>query len=225
MLSEIDIQLFPTRCEVIQIGSSQRFVFPIMKNGSSSFYMPVQLGLPNDFKIFDIALLDSDQIQQPFITFLRDPKERFISGVNTYLQHLIRDNGNLDPNTIIWFVDNYLFLNRHYCPQFFWLLNLAMIIGPDVKFELNSMSDIARHTSYRANADVVPPSREFLDRIEKFNWEKLELYFYLDKVIMELIGQTVTFRQILSKVKQNDVLDTNILKPTLQISTLLNALP
>lgn len=225
MLSEIDTQLFPDRCEVIQIVASQRFVYPIMKNGSSSFYEPIQLGLSHNFNVVDINNLTDIQRTHPFVTFLRDPKTRFISGVNTYLQHLNRDIPDLDTDTILWFVDNYLFLNLHYCPQFFWLLNLARLIGPTVEFEFKPMSELSEYTPYHSSAGIQPPTREFLNTIENFNWKRLELYFYLDQVILEMIGQTVSFNTVLDKIKSIPVLNNNVLNKFSQISTVLNALP
>lgn len=224
MLSEIDVELFPDRCEVIQIEASQRFVFPIMKNGSSSFYMPIQIGLSTEFRILEADKLIGVQRQQPFITFLRNPKDRFISGVNTYVQHVIRDNSNLDVSTIMWFVKNYLFLNRHYCPQFFWLVNLAKILGPDVKFELKTMDEVSAYTKYHSKADVLPPSEIFVEKIKTFDWEKLELYFYLDQTLLELAGQVVTFREIVDRINSIEILRECILTKSLRIANILNEL-
>lgn len=225
MLSEIDKQLFPDRCEVIHLVNSQRFVYPIMKNGSSSFYAAIQLGVSQDFKLVDINDLTDLQKEQPFITFLRDPKSRFISGVNTYLQHLNRDVPNLDTDTILWFVDNYLFLNLHYCPQFFWLLNLAKILGPEVKFDLKHIDDVSKYTILHSDAGITPPTEQFINSIEKFNWSQLELYFYLDQIILEMIGTTISFNTILNKIKTIPVLNEHFLSKNLEVFKILNALP
>lgn len=225
MLSEIDNQLFSNRCEVIQIGASHQFVYPIMKNGSSSFYDPIQYDSLTDFKIFDVENLTEAQAAQPFVTFLRDPKTRFISGVNTYLQHLDRDVPGLDHKTVLWFVDNYLFLNLHFCPQFFWLLNLAKILGIHTLFEFKTMSEISNYTSYHSKANVTPPTPEFLDAIENFNWQRLELYFYLDQVLLEMGRQPVSFAEILHKIKNIPVLREHFLSNTLNILNVLHELP
>lgn len=219
MLSNIDIILFPERCEIIHLGDSQRCVYPIMKNGSSSFYMQIQYGMKPDWQI--LTQHDKDKITFPLITFIRNPRARFISGVNTYLQHLQRDYPHLDYKTILWFVDHYLFLNQHYCPQFFWLVNLARYFGKDVALDLRSMDDIQALAAINDDALVKPPTREFLNDIKEFDWKKLEVYFFLDQILVDLIGQTVTFEDILCKVKQQPILNELVLTPTFNLTDVL----
>lgn len=219
MLSEIDKIIFSNRCEVIQLGASQRCLYPIMKNGSSSFYRQIQYGTRPEWKV--LTQDSKDKIQQPLITFIRNPKERFISGVNTYLQHLQRDYPELDTNTVLWFVDQYLFLNQHYCPQFFWLVNLAKHFGRDVKVELRPMDDVWHYAGTNNDAAVKPPTRQFLQTIENFNWNKLEVYFFLDQILIDSIGQTLSFNEILLKVKQTPILNELILNPTIDLSDVL----
>lgn len=221
MLSDIDNILFPNSCEVISLAS-QQFVYPIMKNGSSSFYYQMQQGLKPEWKILQKHELKT--VKQPLIVFLRNPRERFISGVNTYIQHLERDNLNLDRRTVMWFVDNYLFLNRHYCPQFFWLINLARYMGTSVQLDLQPMSAVSQYANLNFDADVKAPTQEFLKDIEQFNWKKLELYLYLDQIIVDMVGQTVTFDRILEKIRQVPVLDDLIISKTINIASLLNGM-
>jgi hypothetical protein len=205
MFSSIDVIVFPNSCEVIQIAS-QQFVYPIMKNGSSNFYRHIAAGNKNNWKILkneEITKIDS-----PLITFIRDPRQRFISGVHTFFYHCKRDNPglNLDANTILWFVNNYLFLDRHYAPQFYWLINLSRYCNDNTLFDLRPMTDLSYIVSTHDDADVPPMTEEFVQKLNNFNWEKLELYFYLDQILFDSIGQNVTYRQLLDKVKKcNDL--------------------
>lgn len=221
MLSDIDNILFPNSCEVIQLAS-QQFVYPIMKNGSSSFYYQIQQGLRPDWKI--LRKQEVSCVEQPFIVFLRNPKKRFISGVNTYLQHLDRDGLNLDRNTVLWFINNYLFLNRHYCPQFFWLVSLANHTSVDVRLDLKTMSNIIEYTDLDFHADVKPPTTEFLQSIEHFNWKKLELYFYLDQLVVNMVGQCLTFREILLSLYQDATIKNLLLDPSIKINNVLSSI-
>jgi len=223
MFSEIDNTIFPDSCEVYRLGSSQHLIYPIMKNGSSNFRYAIEAGLRKDWKILTPDELT--KIDQPLVTFIRDPKKRFISGVNTYVQHLQRDNPNLDFETIMWFVEHYLFLNRHYCPQFLWLINLAKNINPDVQISLKSMSDIAQYTDMHILPGVDAVDDKFLDRINKFDWNKLELYFYLDQILIDMINNTVSYREIIQQVHNNTLLNTLLLDKSLKLNHLLNALP
>src|SRR5210317_1138681 len=115
MLTQFDTELFPNDCEVVEMLSHNQFVYLIQKNGSSSLRREIR---DNNLKVYsnhEIADLDNIDV------YIRDPQQRYISGVNTYIQQLIRDHPHLDPSTCIWFATRYNFLNRHYLPQFLWL--------------------------------------------------------------------------------------------------------
>jgi hypothetical protein len=196
MFSEIDKTIFPDSCEVLEIVPSQLFVYPIFKNGSSSLTESVI-----DMGWKTITESDIPNIQTPITVFLRDPKERFISGVNTFLQHCHRDYQGLDTKTILFFVEKYLFLNRHYAPQFFWLINLARYSCAPLKFQ--HMNNISRLTPLYTYAGVNPPTEEFLESIQQFPWKRLELYFFLDQLLIERIGKQMTFFELLNDIKNN----------------------
>jgi hypothetical protein len=193
MFSEVDSIIFPDSCEVIQVAS-QQFVYPIFKCGRSS--------LTNTMSKKDWRFVPQEEIKniKKFTIFLRDPQERFLSGVNTYLQHLEND---LDQHTVLYFVNQYLFLNRHYAPQFFWLLNLARFAGIDAQVSLRNLTDISELTDLNDRADIAPMTNELKDKIESFNWSSLELYLFLDQILLDHIGQTISIRNLLLYIKNN----------------------
>lgn len=196
MFCEIDSILFPHSCEVLEIVPSQLYVFPIFKCGHSSLHTSARRDGWRTLANEEIA-----NINATITVFLRDPRSRFVSGVNTYLQHIKRDYPDLDERTVLWFVDNYLFLNRHYCPQFFWLLNLAKFAGSNVKLKLEHQSNLHTVTKFHSDARVKKPSTDFLQQIEKFDWKKLELYFYLDQLLIDRVGQEVSVAELVNIVK------------------------
>ena len=165
---------------------------------------------------------DIPKIQTPITIFLRDPRQRFISGVNTFLQHLLSKEKNLDQDTVLYFVNNYLFLNRHFSPQFFWLLNLSRFAGTDKLLSLNHLSDIKLLTDLQDDAEVDPITDELRNKIQKFNWEKLELYLYLDQILIDNIGKTMTILELLDHVKRDhkDLYDL-VFRKTLNIVDIL----
>jgi hypothetical protein len=180
MLSQLDNIIFPDRCEVLEIVPSQRYVYPIYKNGSSSLYNS------------GFRLLDHDELAGLSVIdiYVRNPYDRFVTGVNTFLQH----NSNLDRTTVLHFVKNYLFVNRHFCPQLHWLVNLQRFTK--AKIRINHIDSLSEITTLTKNK-----SKDFL-LDEYLNTDKINFYLSVDKVLTEdLIGQTVTFKLIINTIK------------------------
>ena len=196
MFSELDNIIFPDGCEVIETVPSQHYVYPIFKCGRSS--------LTESMKDKGWKFVTQDNIKKiscPITVFLRDPRERFISGVNTFLQQLHRKDHSLDQHTVLYFVNQYLFLNRHYAPQFHWLLNLMRFSGPNVLIKLEDFKNIKSLTAKNSKAGIQPVSDSLQKEINKLDWEKLELYFFLDQILIDKIGQTVTMAELINHVK------------------------
>jgi hypothetical protein len=216
MFSEIDSIIFPDSCEVIQV-TSQQFVYPIFKCGRSS----LTISMESKGWTF-IPKQDISKITTPIKIFLRDPQERFLSGVNTYLQHLSRDGNDLDQHTVLYFVNRYLFLNRHYAPQFFWLLNLAQFSRPDTLVTFSPIEEIKQLTDQHSRAKIDPITNELKEKIESFSWSKLELYLYLDQILIDHIGKTITIHDLIKHVQTNyNQLYELVFHPTLNIANVL----
>lgn len=180
MLSQLDNIIFPDRCDVLEIVPSQRYVYPIYKNGSSSLYKS------------GFRLVDHDELSNiPVVDiYVRNPYDRFVTGVNTFLQH----NAKLDQSTVLHFVNNYLFLNRHFCPQFHWLVNLQRFTN--AKIRINPISALSDITALRVNQSEDSLLDEYLSR------DKLHFYLSIDKVLTEdLLGKTVPFKLIVQTIK------------------------
>jgi len=197
MLSHLDRIIFPDRCEVLEVVPSQRYVYVIFKNGHSSF---------NSFKITNPRrILINQQIQKlnNIDVIVRDPQDRLISGINTFIQHTVRDNPDLDPNTVEWFALNYLSLNRHYASQFSWLLNLARYLNPATTLNFLPMSAVGDLTGLdQKPLGVQPASKELINQIDSITNNKM--YQRIDAVIFDCIGQSMTFTQLLQHIKNID---------------------
>lgn len=193
MFDKIEEILFPNRCEVLKLDASQQFVFPIFKNGSVSLSYLGKI-LAND---------EITTITEPITVFLRDPQERFLSGVNTYVQHLERDHPGLDLHTVLFFVNQVGFLNRHYCPQFFWLINLARYTNPNTRLHFEHISAISELADINSKSGITAPSVEFLEKFNSFSWKHQELYFFMDQLLLARIGQSCTFRELMEDIKHN----------------------
>ena len=180
MLSQLDNIIFPDRCDVLEIVPSQRYVYPIYKNGSSSLYNS------------GFRLVDYDELKNISIVdiYVRNPYERFVTGVNSFLHY----NPSLDRKTALYFINNYLFLNRHFCPQFYWVVNLQRFT--DAKIRINNMQSLSEITKLTYNKSEDFQSDEIVST------DKINFYLSIDKVLTEdLVGQTVTFKFIIQTIR------------------------
>jgi len=198
MLSHLDCIIFPDRCEVIEVIPSQRYVYPIFKNGSSSLYWQATQSK------WKIKINEQIKKLHKIEIILRNPQQRLISGFNTFVQHVIRDHPELDSTTVTWFAKNYLFLNRHYCPQFFWLINLSRYISSDAILSFTPMNDIASITEFhRLPPGVEPITTEIVEQAHSI--PNIEMYQRIDQVLFtHCLGQSMTFANVLSTVHQQD---------------------
>jgi hypothetical protein len=197
MLSRIDDIIYPNRCEVIEIEASQRYVYPIYKNGSTSIteYAEQQ----------GYRRLINEQIQKVSIIdiILRDPLARFVSGINTFVYNTKQENPHLDVDTIIYFAENYLFLNRHYAPQLSWLININRYMDPKAKFKLHDMSALPKFTPL----DVKTVEDNLLNTktIERLKTNiHNEMYIRLDSLLLQLVGTEMTFVDVMEYLHEQD---------------------
>ena len=194
MLSQLDHIIYPDRCEVYEIVPSQRYFYPIFKNGSSSIMMTAQ---EKGWRV-----LVNEQIRRAsnIDIVLRDPVERMRSGINTYVQQVKADNPELDKNTILWFAENYLFLNRHYAPQFSWLANLARYLGPTSLLKFYSTDDLDSLAVF----NMKPPGIQdaYVDVKEIAHGE---MYLRLDQALIKTcMGKSLSFGQVLDYIQLED---------------------
>lgn len=177
MISYLDPILFPDNIEVLEV-SSDRYVYPMFKNGSQSLAAQRYRQLTKD----EIVNLTHVEV------FVRDPFERYVSGVQTYL----RFHPELDRSTALHMINNYLFLDRHFTLQFHWLINLGRFCNPQI--HIRPIAELGSATDVTWNA--VSRDQKLIDYFQP----NLKLWYYLqlDKILTEdFLNQTVTISQIL----------------------------
>lgn len=184
MLAYLDPILFPDQCLVYEI-EPDRYVYPIFKNGSSS------LGAENfrQLNYFELRKIKVIEV------YLRDPYERYVSGVQTYLNHL---GPEYHRETTLKFIREFLFLNRHFALQFHWLVNLAR--HSDAWIQLRPIEELNTATENTWNTLSRDPAllEYFKDNT------KLHYYLTLDKILVEeLMGQCLSFGMIMTHIKRN----------------------
>ena len=196
MLTDLDKELFPDDSEVVEIPSHDRRIYLIQKNGSSS--------LRKDAESKGWTILRNQQIQNlsSVDVYLRDPQERYLSGVNTFVQHLLRDHPGLDRETCLHLATRYLFLNRHYLPQWHWLINLARFLDADCQIRLRSLADLNQITDVKSRAGIMPLSPSSSKDLLRNN-DKLELWFLMDRILLGRCGQSLTWQEIMKLYKEH----------------------
>lgn len=190
MLTALDSELFPDDCEVVEIPPRGLKVYLIQKNGSTSLRLDAE---KHGWRI----LKNKDLRSLPYVdVYIRDPRDRYLSGINTFLQYLLRDVPGLDRKTCIYLVLRYPFLNRHFLPQWHWLANLARFLNPNCVIRLHDLKDLENVTKFRSNAGIEPYDVDWPDSIAQ-DIDKMETWFLLDKILLGLCGQSLTWSSLL----------------------------
>lgn len=196
MRTALDTELFPELCEVVAMPLHNQWVYLIQKNGSSSLRGQ---RIKDNLVIFtnnEINTLDCVDV------YIRNPRARYASGVNTYLQHLQRDYPELDYQTAFWFARRYKFLNTHYLPQFYWVANLSRYLRKDTKIRFRDFKNLGQITDINHDAFMKPPTAEFVDTLFKDDIN-IELWLFLDQILLDLSGREMTWSQLLDHYQHN----------------------
>ena len=196
MLTALDQELFPKRCEVVAMPLHNQWIYLIQKNGSSSLRLQQERNNLDVFCNEQILSLDFVDV------YIRNPKARYVSGVNTYLQHLCRDHPELDVETALWFAKRYKFLNTHYLPQFHWVANLSQYLKPTTKIRFRDLKELDKITDFRDRALIDPPSQDFVKKLLA-NDPSAELWWYLDQILLDLDGKLLTWQELIDYYKIN----------------------
>jgi hypothetical protein len=197
MFCPLDVELFPEDCRVTHLSSCDQWIYWIQKNGSTSLKKEELYKSAIGYRNHDIASLHVIDI------YIRDARTRYVSGVHTYLEFLRRDHPELDSNTVLWFVKRYKFLNRHFLPQFFWLANLSRSVMPDTQLRIRDFNDFKYATTYTDGPkEIEKMSQNFSEKLLS-NDSNMELWFFVDQVLLDLSGNTLTWSEIINHYKTN----------------------
>lgn len=190
MFTPIDKFLYSDNCEVVKIGTE--YIFPIYKNGSSSLIRHC-----NESNGLRLKWSELSSIDENITVIIREPVERLKSGLATVIYNLKTQQPNLDQNTIEFLLKQYLYLDVHYTPQFHWILNLARFINPEIKLHLKSMTYLKKITTLKEapfKVDEVMVSDDLTQ----------DLYLQLDTILYNQIGNKLTFKEIISIIKNDE---------------------
>jgi hypothetical protein len=165
-------KLLNTDCKVYELGDN--FVYPIMRNGSTSLSKVVGREYTNH---------EIDECQN-ILVFLRDPADRFISGINEYCQQR-----KADLRQIYRLVEQGKLIDRHFSPQWIWLLHLSKYY--EGMISLVSFKDIGSYCRIHSNKS----------KNKITNIEPLSNFIKADHELMKHLGKTVNIKLLMRKCK------------------------
>lgn len=182
-----------TDCEVIKF-TSEKFFYPIFKNGRSS--LKKYAGENN------LQVLKNNQISnlEKITIFLREPKERFVSGVYTFFY--FTNDQKIDLDTLKK-IENFNIVDRHFIPQYLWLLHLCKYFNGIVEFksvlELYELIPNRDGPWTENNKPWKPITREEKNKILSIEYKK---YIEIDKkIIKKYINRSVELKSLIREFK------------------------
>lgn len=183
MLSIIDKKLFPEDITVIE-ALDGKSIYLIHKNASTTL-QTIQKRVLSEAEVAKLELVD---------VFVRDPYTRFLSGVQTYATK----TGIKNIPDLAKIINDVYFINNHFCPQLFWIINLQRFCS--AKIRINHINTLEKFTKVNQNKQT---DYSELDVYFKDN-KQLKYYLELDCVLYEnFINKTVTFTDIIATLKSN----------------------
>ena len=174
MFTQLDYELFPNTPEVYKLPSGE-LVAKILKNASSSL----------DKQGYKLANKDEIRTAEVITVYWRDPIERFKSGVSTFVQQTGME---------VEHVVKYLFLNRHYAPQFYTLINLQRFMRQGAMFRIKRIDEVSKITEYN--------EQPYPNKLDVAITDKVNFYLTPDKLVWErYVGSLVLVAGILNVLR------------------------
>jgi hypothetical protein len=196
MFTKIDDILYPNRVEVYDFRSVNKFVYPIFKCGKTTLE-----AIAND-KGFKKVINEQIKNISEIDVFIRNPRERYLSGVRSYFHWLKKDNPDIDLKTVIFYLKQGVIFDRHFLPQISWIINLGRYMSPEAKINVHSMGML---NEYCQGINVVPEKNSDIDLSELSSIPALELHHRLDQLMLdELVGDSWTVNQIMTHLMTRD---------------------
>ena len=183
MFTIIDRMLFPDFVKVVK--ANDKFVYPIFKNGSTTMLKDNSFTLLTPSEVQDLEIVD---------VYIREPYERFVSGVMTYCNEY-----DLNCEQAAKIINRVYFIDNHFCPQLFWVLNLKRFTN--AKIRINNISDLpeSKNISLRNKNNDYSNVSALFDKNSD-----LKFYLELDCVLYEnCMNKTVSIEEILHILQTN----------------------
>jgi hypothetical protein len=178
--------IFTTDCSVIKMPNRE-YVYPIFKNGRSSLKLYAQ---QNKLEVITNKQLSA---LTEVTVFLRDPQQRFVSGVHTVIEF----EDVFDVPAFLKQIENLKLYNRHFIPQVYWLLHLVKYFKGKVKLlPVEALYNII------PNRDAPNINKLTVERKQQILSIKHEKYIQADQRLMHrYLGKTIELKTIIEEFK------------------------
>lgn len=172
------------------INIKNKFVFPIFKNGKSS--------IEHYAKTHRCKILLNEQCNRAdsISIFLRNPHQRFVSGVHSFIEFEKRKKKNLDYDTMLYAIENYNVVNEHFLPQYFWLEKLAVYFSG--KIVLKTVDDLYAFIPNRDTPCIPKITEDQRSKISKIHFENLK---YDEMLFSKYVARTLPINELLENIK------------------------
>jgi hypothetical protein len=171
-------ELFNTDCKVVKVKN--RYVYPIFKCGSSSFFKDAKQVIKNE-KIEKLKTIT---------VLIREPKERFMAGVVTYADLVKRSTKDVMKD-----IKADKLCNRHFAPQFVWLMQLHMHYKGEI--EIKPFAEIKKYTNTKtlgslAIKEKITPLKNYIAVDQKLIKKFMNKKVSLSKIQADLIDNVLS---------------------------------
>ena len=175
-------KLFNTDCTVVDIGCHT--VYPIFRVGSSSLMLAA-----------DKTYVNSHIAKCKHIDILiRDPRDRFVSGVKEYCRQ-----NNLNVEETCELVEQGKLVDRHFAPQYLWLLHLYKFYKGAVT--LKPFSHVKKITNMHEGKGRPGWHLECSAMSKKVSVALLKSFVEVDYQLMDHCGKTIQLSDLIKEYR------------------------
>ena len=168
----------------------EKHIYPIFKNGLSSV---TKYAIDRGIR----PLINGQLRKLDHVTvYLRDPAQRFISGVHSFIEFEKRKT-NIDYNTVVHLVGSHGLTNEHFEPQYNWIKRLASFFKADL--ELLSTDELMKLIDNRDEPEIPNITKEQRKVIGQIQPDHRA-----DRELLQYVGRTIPIQTIIERI--NNVL-------------------
>lgn len=173
--------------KIVQIDDN--YLYPIFKNGRSS--------INNHATKHKCKWLFNEQANRaPFIVvFLREPLQRIISGVHTFIEFEQRKDSNIDYDSMLYNIQHRGITNEHFKLQIDWIKDLAEYYNGYVK--LLDLSSLDYYVPIRKRPDVSDITEEQRNKIKSIPFKRIEQDYELYN---NFLYKTIEIKTLLTRI-------------------------